>query len=185
MQSSTANEDDRGGNEPQREPEEPDDDGETERSAIELLAHRAANMRGGQAPNKATGLGVPSRPRSPSPRATLPSVAMADREERLALNEALFREMNERVEERVVATGREDEPFVVVCECGNIECLERLRLTVAEYDAAHAHPAQFVVVEGHVARDVEDVVARNEVYVVVRKRGRAGEIAAELDDTER
>ncbi len=108
--------------------------------------------------------------------------AMADREERLALNEALFREMNERVESGVVATGGEDEPFVVVCECGNIDCLERMRLTPAEYDAAHARPAQFVVVDGHVASEVEDVVARNERYVVVRKRGRAGEIAAELDD---
>jgi len=71
-----------------------------------------------------------------------------------------------------------------VCECGNIECLERLRLTAAEYDAAHAHPAQFVVVDGHVASDVEDVVARHDRYIVVRKRGRAGEIAAELSDGE-
>ena len=109
---------------------------------------------------------------------------MADREERLALNEALFREMNERVESGVVATGGEDEPFVVVCECGNIDCLERMRLTAAEYDAAHAHPAQFVVVDGHVASDVEDVVARHDRYIVVRKRGRAGEIAAELSDGE-
>jgi hypothetical protein len=112
-------------------------------------------------------------------------VAMADREARLALNEALFREMNERVEESVLASGQEDEPFVVVCECGNIDCLERMRLTAAEYDAAHAHPAQFVVVEGHVASDIEDVVAEHERYVVVRKRGRAGEIAAELADVER
>ena len=107
---------------------------------------------------------------------------MIDREARLAQNEALFREMNERVEATVLATAGEDEPFVVVCECGNIECLERLRLTAAEYDAAHLHPAQFVVVDGHVASDVEDVVARHDRYVVVRKRGRAGEIAAELDD---
>jgi len=110
---------------------------------------------------------------------------MADREARLAQNEALFREMNERVEATVLATSGEDEPFVVVCECGNIDCLERMRLTAAEYDAAHAHPAQFVVVDGHVASDVEDVVARHDRYVVVRKRGRAGEIAAELSDGER
>lgn len=99
------------------------------------------------------------------------------------MNEALFRDMNERVEERVRTEERDDEPFAIVCECGDIDCLERIRLTAAEYDATHAHPAQFVVVEGHVAPDVEDVVARNERYVVVRKRGRAGEIAAELDDS--
>jgi hypothetical protein len=106
---------------------------------------------------------------------------VAGREERLAMNEALFREMNERVEKRVRSEDRDDEPFAIVCECGNIDCLERMRLTPAEYDATHAHPAQFVVVEGHVADDVEDVVARNERYVVVRKRGLAGEIAAQLD----
>ena len=87
------------------------------------------------------------------------------------MNEALFRDMNERVEERVRTEERDDEPFAIVCECGNIDCLERIRLKAAEYDATHAHPAQFVVVEGHVAPDVEDVVARNERYVVVRKRG--------------
>ena len=110
---------------------------------------------------------------------------MADREERLALNEALFREMNQQVEEGAIATRGEDEPFVVVCECGNLDCVERMRLTPAEYDAAHEHPAQFVVVEGHVRSEIEDVVAWHEVYVVVRKRGRAGEIAAELDDSAR
>jgi hypothetical protein len=109
---------------------------------------------------------------------------MSEREERIALNEALFREMNERVEEGVVASHGDGEPFVIACECGNIECLERMRLTPSEYDAAHAHPAQFVVVDGHVAPDVEDVVARHDGYLVVRKRGRAGEIAAELDDVE-
>ena len=89
---------------------------------------------------------------------------MADREARLAQNEALFREMNERVQVSVVASGGEEEPFVVVCECGNIECLERMRLTAAEYGDAHAHPAQFVVVDGHVANDVEDVVARRAIH---------------------
>src|SRR5262245_53749594 len=97
------------------------------------------------------------------------------------MNEALFREMNERVQEQVSLVKGDGEPFVVVCECGEIECLERVWVTSAEYDAAHSHPAQFVVVEGHVAPDVEKVVARNDRYVVVRKLGVAGEIAADLD----
>lgn len=97
------------------------------------------------------------------------------------MNEALFREMNERVQEQVSTLQGDDEPFVVVCECGEIDCLERVWVTPAEYDAAHSHPAQFVVVEGHVAPDVEKVVARYDRYVVVRKLGVAGEIAADLD----
>ena len=97
------------------------------------------------------------------------------------MNEALFREMNERVQAQVLTERGEGELFVIVCECGDIECMDRIRVTTAEYDAAHAHPAQFIVVEGHVARDIEEVVARQDRYVVVRKHGLAGEIAADLD----
>jgi hypothetical protein len=108
---------------------------------------------------------------------------MTDRETRIAMNEALFREMNERVEAQVLTERGEDERFVIVCECGDIECLERIRMTPAEYDVAHEHPAQFVVVAGHVAHDVEHVVAESDRYVVVRKHGLAGEIAADLDES--
>jgi hypothetical protein len=108
---------------------------------------------------------------------------VSERETRIAMNEALFREMNERVQEQVVTLKGDDEPFVVVCECGEIECMERIWLTPAEYDAAHSHPAQFVVVDGHIAADVEVVVARSDRYAVVRKVGPAGDTAAQLDDS--
>lgn len=108
---------------------------------------------------------------------------MSEREKRLALNEALFREINERVEERVGAASPEDRPLTILCECGRLECVERITLSLREYRAAHGHPAQFTVVPGHAAEDVEDVVVRTDRFEVVRKRGLAGEIAAELDDS--
>jgi hypothetical protein len=109
---------------------------------------------------------------------------MSERETRIAMNEALFREMNERVEEQVVSLKGDEEPFVIVCECGDIECMDRIWVTPAEYDAAHSDPAQFVVVDGHVAPDIEEVVAQRDGYLVVRKHGVAGEIVADLGGSE-
>jgi hypothetical protein len=107
--------------------------------------------------------------------------ALSERQIRIATNEALFREMNERVEAQVLATSGEDEQFVVACECGDIECMERLWLTLSEYEETHADPAQFVIVHGHEIPEVEEVVAKNERYFVVRKLGIGAEIARELD----
>jgi hypothetical protein len=97
------------------------------------------------------------------------------------MNEALFREMNERVEERVQSTAGEETTLAIVCECADPYCAERITLTPVEYEAAHNDPAQFTIVPGHATVDVEEVVASNDRFEVVRKRGLAGDIAAELD----
>lgn len=105
---------------------------------------------------------------------------MSEREKRAASNEALFREVNERLADRVEATVGEDASFGILCECADPDCTERITLTPAEYEQAHVEPTQFIVLEGHVAADIEDVVSESERFLVVRKRGRAGDIAAEL-----
>jgi hypothetical protein len=97
------------------------------------------------------------------------------------MNESLFREMNERVEERVRASSGDQAAFEILCECADPECTRRVTLTPAEYERAHADPAQFTIAPGHRAVDVEEVVSRNERFEVVRKRGLAGAIASDLD----
>jgi hypothetical protein len=97
------------------------------------------------------------------------------------MNEVLFREINERVEERVQSAASEETPLAILCECADPDCAERITLTPGEYEAAHNDPAQFTIVPGHAAVDVEEVIARNERFEVVRKRGLAGDIAEELD----
>ena len=106
---------------------------------------------------------------------------MSEREKRAAANEALFREMNERVEERVGASGDDTSTFTIICECADLDCSEHVTLTPAEYEAAHADPAQFTIVPGHAAVEVEEIVTRNDRFEVVRKRGLAGDIAEELN----
>jgi hypothetical protein len=106
---------------------------------------------------------------------------VSEREKRLAMNEALFREMNERVEERVQASSGDDSTFTILCECADLDCTQRITLTPAEYERAHADSAQFTIAPGHRAVDVEKVVTRTDRFEVVRKRGLSGAIADDLD----
>src|SRR5438552_978966 len=106
---------------------------------------------------------------------------MASSEERHALNEALFRETIERHEERVRLFVGDEELFGIVCECASLDCNDRITLSKDEYQAVRADPAQFAVRPGHTIADVEDVVARNERFEVVRKRGATGDVADLLD----
>ena len=64
------------------------------------------------------------------------------REERVARNEALFREVNERIKdvsEGVSAASETD----FVCECGDAECTEPVSLTPVEYEEVRRDPTHF------------------------------------------
>ena len=90
------------------------------------------------------------------------------REERIARNEALFREVNEQIKEvnDDVPAGSEAD---FVCECGDPECTSPVSLTLVEYEEVRSDPTHFAVLPGHVVSDVEVVVARNDRFAVVRK----------------
>ena len=103
---------------------------------------------------------------------------MSRREQAVGKNEALFREVNERIRE--ITTDYGDAEFL--CECGDPTCALPVSLGLEEYEAVRRDPAQFVIVRGHEAPDVEDVVVGNERFAVVRKRpGTPAAIAAETD----
>jgi hypothetical protein len=103
---------------------------------------------------------------------------MGERERRLGENEVIYREVNERVRELTDDFGLDQERLELVCECSRLDCAERLRLTLAEYEAVRADPVQFVLLPGHEVLDIEEVVARHDGYVVVRKRpGEPAEVA--------
>jgi len=103
-----------------------------------------------------------------------------EREKRLALNEALFREINERLESRVPSSDGDD-VLSILCECANAECTERISVTSDEYAAVRADSRQFVLVPGHENVDIEEVVTRNDRFEIVRKTGVAGDFADMLD----
>jgi hypothetical protein len=102
---------------------------------------------------------------------------MDERARRIGKNEALFREVNERIEE--IAGGPRIE---FLCECGNVDCTEPVTLTAGEYEALRAEPDRFAVLPGHEEPDVEDVVERHDGYLVVRKHpGGPAELAEARD----
>ncbi len=107
---------------------------------------------------------------------------MADsRIERIARNESRFRELNERLEESVVRRRSDADPSGFVCECGDADCDETVRLTVAEFERIRGDSQLFLVVPGHEIPEAERVVERHDGYVVVRKRADAAEIVEETD----
>jgi hypothetical protein len=107
---------------------------------------------------------------------------MDSRETRLARNETLFREVNERIEQAVERASRNDgHLYEFLCECSNADCTLLLPLTISEYEAVRSDPRQFIVAPGHELPEIEYVVARNSDYQVVVKAGDAGEFVAERD----
>lgn len=113
------------------------------------------------------------RPRA-KPFRTVPGVG--ERERRLAENENLFRRINEQVEELAAGGAAE-----FLCECADAECTDRVELTIAEYEDVRAAPARFVLRAGHERPAVETVLDQGNGYVIVEKRGEAGDVAADDD----
>jgi hypothetical protein len=101
------------------------------------------------------------------------------RNERLAKNEVLFREVNERMGDTAAASGLDGHVFEFLCECSNMDCTVRLPLTIAEYELARSDGAQFVVAPGHELPEIEDIVVRGRGYEIVRKQGAAAELSEE------
>ncbi|MDQ3669977.1 MAG: hypothetical protein M3377_06835 [Actinomycetota bacterium] len=101
------------------------------------------------------------------------------REERLTKNEALFREVNEKVKELTVS--QLSDWSDVLCECSDPNCLTTIEVTVGEYEAVRAHGARFALAGGHEDTSVERVVERTERFVVVEKTETAGAMARDLD----
>lgn len=107
---------------------------------------------------------------------------MSEREERIGRNEALFREVNERVDRLSKDFQLTDEAMGILCECGDSSCHEKIEITGSEYEAVRSDSTHFAVVPGHVAPDVETVIAENKRFAVVRKdEGKPAQLARELD----
>jgi hypothetical protein len=119
------------------------------------------------------------------PGATVPADNghVGEREKRLARNEALYREVNERVSEVAEQFDAEtDTPIGFICECGAAGCTEQIPMTLSEHETIRADPTRFAVVPGHELPEIETVVERHPGYLVVEKRqADAQEVALETD----
>jgi len=105
-----------------------------------------------------------------------------ERARRIGRNEAILRQVNEQVEGLNETFAALTDKMVIVCECGDENCVEQIEIARAEYESLRADPVLFAVRPGHEEADVEDVVARREGYHVVAKRpGAPAQIAEKTD----
>jgi hypothetical protein len=104
-------------------------------------------------------------------------------QERAARNEALFREINDRLARLNEAVDEHSSYGTWMCECQDTDCHEPIEMTLVEYRGVRAYETRFVVVAhaAHFYADLERVVEETDHNWVVEKIGAAGEIAAELD----
>jgi hypothetical protein len=108
---------------------------------------------------------------------------MSDIERRKAANEAVFRNVNERIEalQHSFAVA-EREPLQMICECDQLDCMERVAIGVDAYELIRSQPDQFIVTPGHVDSEVDEVIGVTSNYLIVRKKkGDARGVAVETD----
>ncbi len=122
--------------------------------------------------------GDPGRSRRPSRSRRV--AAMTSREERVARNESISREINEGIEE---AHGPTSDGYVrMVCECGQPACDRLIAIAIREYERVRTDPRTFAVMNEHVMPDVEEVLSENDRFTVVQKReGTPAAVAEALD----
>jgi hypothetical protein len=107
---------------------------------------------------------------------------VSSREERIGLNEAVFREVNERIGGLAETFDLKTQALDLICECGDAACVERISMTPAEYEQVRSESHQFAVHPGHEYPDVENVVARLKGYDIVQKnKGAPAKIAEQTD----
>jgi hypothetical protein len=103
------------------------------------------------------------------------------RTERIGRNEDLFRKVNDQIEGVNEAFGTITGTMSILCECGMLECIEHIDLTVDEYRRLRTDPRRFAVMPGHELPDVERVVERHDGWFVVEKaEGDAAQLAEDL-----
>ena len=104
------------------------------------------------------------------------------RKERLAINEALYRNVNEGIRAGARERGG---TLSIRCECGTLGCNRLFDVPHEVYEATRAESRRFLLLEGHDVPEVERVVERHEGFMVVEKVAESGGIADATDPRSR
>ena len=99
---------------------------------------------------------------------------LADREERAAQNELVFRAVNEEIVKMTDRFRSQLSDIDIVCECADARCVGRIRVPADESAVLERQDGTFLVLPGHEDSDVQRVLRRTKNYVVVSKQALAG-----------
>jgi hypothetical protein len=105
-------------------------------------------------------------------------------EARRARNEVVFRTVNEEIKALIDADDIDLPLAPFLCECGDRECRDLIRVPLAKYSDVRASPRRFILATGHERRDGKETttVETHDGFVVIEKSGIAGEIAEEHEE---
>lgn len=112
-------------------------------------------------------------------------------------NQAYFRKQNERVRKNFDEIARlahdsgqtdliriDDTKLHFMCECSDEDCQQRIVVKPSDYNRIHANRRHFTVKPGHEVSKVEDVILRNQEYIVVQKIWSTPESGVQLNETD-
>ena len=100
---------------------------------------------------------------------------------RAAHNQALFRHVNNRIEEFSERFQLQEETLSCVCECSDVACIERIGIPPGEYQRIRRHPNEFIIKPRHEIPQVEEVAHREMRWIVVRKLGVGADVEVDLE----
>ena len=105
-------------------------------------------------------------------------------QERRALNEALFRDVNERIAESAERVYESRTEFV--CECADSNCTDRVPATLTEYESMRKQSTTFLLAPGHAEHEIERVVSdRGRFHVVEKVQAAVRRVVTRLDQRRR
>jgi CheY-like chemotaxis protein len=96
-------------------------------------------------------------------------------------HQSLIREVNQRIEQ-LNGEWEQDGPTIVLCECAQADCLEKIEISMDAYERVRRSATRFLVKPDHVATEGERVVEETDGYAVVEKLGRARVLVVDDSD---
>ena len=113
-------------------------------------------------------------------------IRMADWRAQEAINQTIFREMNEWTEDDT--DGREGLELTMdtyLCECGDARCSDPIRLTRAEYEGIRSEATRFALALHHENPEIDSVISENERYATIETSYRQASRIARASDPRR
>jgi hypothetical protein len=123
--------------------------------------------------------------------------SLSDR--RMAENEVVFREANERVQQGlqklhekaktegfddIYDKGEPETPLHFYCECADEKCRKRVVLLPSMYRQLHTSKTRFIILPGHETPSIERVIKREKDYMIVDKFVTPPDNATDLHPTD-
>jgi hypothetical protein len=85
-----------------------------------------------------------------------------------ARHRTLVRDANERISAKSLMANQPDSTDYFSCECDDPACGALVSLTRREYESVRACPTRFVIMTDHEDPQVEDLIAENARFAVVK-----------------